>query len=48
MIQGILYRNAPNIDREETQLVVPCQERDRVLKEHHDAPSARHYRIKGM
>ena len=47
MNQGILYRYIPDIDTEEAQLVVPCQERERVLKEHHDAPSSGQYGIEG-
>lgn len=47
MNQGVLYRYSPEADTEEAQLVVPIQERERVLKEHHDAPSAGHYGIEG-
>ncbi|GBO07398.1 Transposon Ty3-G Gag-Pol polyprotein, partial [Araneus ventricosus] len=44
---GILYRYSPDSESEETQLVVPNQERERVLKEHHDAPTAGHYGAEG-
>lgn len=47
MNQGVLYRYSPEADTEEAQLVVPIQERERVMKEHHDAPSAGHYGIEG-
>ncbi|GBM18645.1 hypothetical protein AVEN_164766-1 [Araneus ventricosus] len=43
MCNGILYRYSPDSESEEAQLVVPNRERERVLKEHHDAPTAGHY-----
>ncbi|GFW43502.1 retrovirus-related Pol polyprotein from transposon 412 [Trichonephila clavipes] len=43
MNQGILYRYSP--ESEEAQLVVPAQERDRILQEYHDAPTAGHYGV---
>ena len=45
MNHGVLYRYTSDLDTEEAQLVVPCHERERVQKEHHDASSARHYVI---
>ncbi|GFY23704.1 retrovirus-related Pol polyprotein from transposon 17.6 [Trichonephila clavipes] len=37
MNQDILYRYSPESE-EEAQLVVPAQERERILQEYHDAP----------
>ena len=45
MNQGILYRYSPECEEEEAQLVVPTQERERILQEYHDAPTAGHYGI---
>lgn len=45
MNQGILYRYSPEHDEEEAQLVVPVQERERILQEHHDSPTAGHYGV---
>ncbi|GBL54392.1 Retrovirus-related Pol polyprotein from transposon 297, partial [Araneus ventricosus] len=42
MIQGILYRYSPDTESEEAQLVVPCHERERVLQQYHDSPTAGH------
>ncbi|GBL98831.1 Gag-Pol polyprotein [Araneus ventricosus] len=39
MCNGILYLYSPDSESEEAQLVVPNQERESVLKEHHDAPT---------
>ncbi|GFV58175.1 transposon Tf2-9 polyprotein [Trichonephila clavipes] len=44
MNQGILYRYSPESE-EEAQLVVPAQERERILQEYHDAPTAGHYGV---
>lgn len=43
MASGVLYRYSSDEDVEEAQLVVPIHERDRILKEYHDAPTASHY-----
>ncbi|CAK9811642.1 Activity-regulated cytoskeleton associated protein 1 [Anthophora quadrimaculata] len=43
LANGVLYRHAPDTDAEEAQLVVPAQEREKVLPEYHDAPTAGHY-----
>ncbi|GFX98761.1 transposon Tf2-9 polyprotein [Trichonephila clavipes] len=45
MNQGILYRYSPESEEEEAQLVVPAQERERVLQEYHDAPTAGQYGV---
>ncbi|GFU61400.1 transposon Tf2-9 polyprotein [Trichonephila clavipes] len=45
MNQGILYRYSPEIEEEEAQLVVPVQERERILQEYHDALTAGHYGV---
>ncbi|GFX86102.1 transposon Tf2-8 polyprotein [Trichonephila clavipes] len=45
MNQGILYRYSPESEEEEAQLVVPAQERERILQEYHDAPTAGHYGV---
>ncbi|GFU95177.1 transposon Tf2-9 polyprotein [Trichonephila clavipes] len=42
---GILYRYSPESEEEEAQLVVPAQERERILQEYHDAPTAGHYGV---
>ncbi|GFV89380.1 transposon Tf2-9 polyprotein [Trichonephila clavipes] len=44
MNQGILYRYSPESE-EEAQLVVPAQERERILQEYYDAPTAGHYGV---
>ena len=44
---GVLYRYATDSESEEAQLVVPTQERERVLREYHDAPTAGHYGSEG-
>ncbi|GFT42210.1 transposon Tf2-9 polyprotein [Trichonephila clavipes] len=41
----LLYRYSPESEEEEVQLVVPAQERERILQEHHDAPTAGHYGV---
>ncbi|GFV96295.1 retrovirus-related Pol polyprotein from transposon 297 [Trichonephila clavipes] len=46
MNQGILNRYSPESEEEEAQLVVPAQERERILQEYHDAPTAGHYGVK--
>ena len=43
--QGVLYHYAQDGDEEDAQLVVPTQDRPRVLREYHDAPTAGHYGI---
>ncbi|GFX63022.1 transposon Ty3-I Gag-Pol polyprotein [Trichonephila clavipes] len=43
MNQGVLYRYSPHAEVEEAQLVVPTHEREKILKLHHDAPTAAHY-----
>ncbi|GFX54669.1 transposon Ty3-I Gag-Pol polyprotein [Trichonephila clavipes] len=40
MNQGIVYRYSPESEEEEAQLVAPAQERERILQEYHDAPTA--------
>ncbi|GFV84625.1 transposon Tf2-6 polyprotein [Trichonephila clavipes] len=47
MNQGILFRYSPTSESEEAQLVVPIHERQGILKIHHDAPNAGHYRADG-
>ncbi|GFX65792.1 retrovirus-related Pol polyprotein from transposon 297 [Trichonephila clavipes] len=47
MNQGVLYRNSPHAEVEEAQLVVPTHEREKILKLHHDAPTAAHYGADG-
>ncbi|KAJ8928856.1 hypothetical protein NQ314_018522 [Rhamnusium bicolor] len=42
MTSGVLYRYADD-DTEEAQLVVPIHEREQILKDYHDAPTAAHY-----
>ena len=43
--QGVLYRYTQDDDTDEAQLVIPEQERTRVLKENHDSPTAGHYGV---
>lgn len=45
MTNGVLYRYCPEGESEEALLVVPEQERTRVLNQYHDAPTAGHYGI---
>ncbi|GBM90512.1 hypothetical protein AVEN_215773-1 [Araneus ventricosus] len=45
--QGVLYRYSPHSEVEEAQLVVPSHEREKILKLHHDAPTASHYGADG-
>ncbi|GFS99391.1 transposon Tf2-9 polyprotein [Trichonephila clavipes] len=45
MNQGILYRYSPESEEQEAQLVVPAQERERILQEYHDVPTAGHYGV---
>ncbi|GFV48800.1 transposon Tf2-6 polyprotein [Trichonephila clavipes] len=47
MNQGVLYRYSPHAEVEEAQLVVPTHEREKILKLHHDAPTAAHYGADG-
>ncbi|GFW05610.1 transposon Tf2-6 polyprotein [Trichonephila clavipes] len=47
MNQGVLYRYSPHAEVEEAQLVVPTHEREKILKLHHDAPTASHYGADG-
>lgn len=42
---GILYRYSPDSDSEQTQLVIPQQERIQILRAYHDDPTAGHYGI---
>ncbi|GFS54556.1 retrovirus-related Pol polyprotein from transposon 412 [Trichonephila clavipes] len=44
MNQGILHRYSPESE-EEAQLVVSAQEREKILQEYHDAPTAGHYGV---
>ncbi|KAF8763666.1 ALK tyrosine kinase receptor like protein [Argiope bruennichi] len=46
MNQGILYCYSPKVETE-VQLVVPVQERERVLKKYYDVPTAGHYGAEG-
>ncbi|GBM38932.1 hypothetical protein AVEN_271047-1 [Araneus ventricosus] len=43
MNQRILYRYSPEVETEQAQLVVPFQERERVLQQYHDVPTAGQY-----
>ncbi|KAF2882955.1 hypothetical protein ILUMI_23183 [Ignelater luminosus] len=45
MSNGLIYRYLQDIDSEEATLVVPRQERDRVLHEYHDCDLAAHYGV---
>lgn len=46
MSDGILYRYGPEHDDEETAcLVIPSHEREKVLSEYHDAPTAGHFGV---
>ncbi|GFT14000.1 transposon Tf2-9 polyprotein [Trichonephila clavipes] len=47
MNQGVLYRYSPHAEVEEAQLVVPTHEREKILKLHHNAPTAAHYGADG-
>ncbi|KAF8790278.1 Transposon Tf2-9 polyprotein like [Argiope bruennichi] len=47
IIDCILYRYSPEVETEEAQLVVPVQERERMLQEYHDVPTAGHYGAEG-
>ncbi|GFU39120.1 hypothetical protein TNCV_378321 [Trichonephila clavipes] len=47
MNQEVLYRYSPHAEIEEAQLVVPTHEREKILKLHHDAPTAAHYGADG-
>ncbi|GBM53787.1 Transposon Tf2-8 polyprotein [Araneus ventricosus] len=47
MNQGILYRYSPEVETEEAQLVVPFQEREKVLQQYDDVPTAGHYGTEG-
>ncbi|GBM89956.1 Transposon Tf2-6 polyprotein [Araneus ventricosus] len=47
MNQGILYRYSPEVETEEAQLVVPFQERERVLQQYHDVPTTEQYGAEG-
>ncbi|GFS69877.1 retrovirus-related Pol polyprotein from transposon 297 [Trichonephila clavipes] len=44
MNQDILYRYSP-MSEEEAQLVVPTQERERILQKYHDVPIAGLYGV---
>ncbi|GBM38927.1 hypothetical protein AVEN_271042-1 [Araneus ventricosus] len=43
MNQRILYRYSPEVETEQAQLVVPFQEKERVLQQYHDVPTAGQY-----
>jgi hypothetical protein len=43
LTHGVLYRYSADDDNEEAQLVVPKQERDNILREFLDMPTAGHY-----
>ncbi|GFX66889.1 retrovirus-related Pol polyprotein from transposon 297 [Trichonephila clavipes] len=47
MNQGVLYRYSPHAEVEDAQLVVPTHEREKILKLHHDTPTAAHYGADG-
>ncbi|GBM92730.1 hypothetical protein AVEN_215452-1 [Araneus ventricosus] len=47
MNHGVLYSYSPDSDSEEAQLVIPTQEREQILRDHHDAPKAGHYGAEG-
>lgn len=47
MLDGVLYRYADDDTTDEAQLVVPEGARDRVLRDHHDAPTAGHNGVEG-
>ncbi|KAF8794912.1 Transposon Tf2-6 polyprotein like [Argiope bruennichi] len=47
IIDCIMYRYLPEVETEEAQLVVPVQERGRVLQEYHDVSTAGHYGTEG-
>ncbi|GBN61176.1 Transposon Tf2-8 polyprotein [Araneus ventricosus] len=47
MNRGVLYRYSPDSESDEAQLVVPTQEREQILRDHHDAPTAGHYGTEG-
>ncbi|XP_035212577.1 protein NYNRIN-like [Stegodyphus dumicola] len=47
MNQGVLYRYSSNTESEEAQLVVSCQELERVLQQYHDSPTAGHCGAEG-
>lgn len=44
---GVLYRYSPEFESEEAQYVVPAQERETILKNYHDLPTAGHYGVEG-
>ncbi|GBN32801.1 hypothetical protein AVEN_129393-1 [Araneus ventricosus] len=43
MNREVLYRYSPDSESEEHQLVFPTHEREQILRDHHDAPTAGHY-----
>lgn len=43
--QGVLCRYTPDGDNEEAQLVAPASDRERILGEHHNSPTAGHYGV---
>lgn len=43
LVNGILYKESPDIDSESAQLVLPQDLREELLKDYHDAASAGHY-----
>lgn len=40
--QGVLYRYSPHDDQDDAQLVIPCNERQALIRELHDAPTSGH------
>lgn len=42
---GVLYRYNDEVENDEAQLVIPTEERAKILHEYHDAPTAGHYGI---
>jgi hypothetical protein len=47
MNQGVLYRYVPDADSEEAQLVIPTDERETIMQQHHNDPMAGHYGEEG-
>lgn len=45
LVDGVLYRYAPDTDSEDAQYVVPRGAQAKILQEYHDAPTAGHYGI---
>lgn len=47
MNQGVLYRYAPESVAQEAQLIIPAEEKQNILKLHHDDPSVGHFHEAG-